>query len=92
MYPQVVEEWKTYGQMTGNPEDAEFGDALDRGFRSAGWKGALTQAIETLQIRRKTSYYSPLLIARFYADLGDKEHASSGLTSLIGSTTGCSMA
>jgi TolB-like protein len=75
MYPQVVEEWKTYGQMTGNPEDAEFGDALDRGFRSAGWKGALTQAIETLQIRRKTSYYSPLLIARFYADLGDKEHA-----------------
>jgi TolB-like protein/tetratricopeptide (TPR) repeat protein len=75
MYPQVVQEWKTYGQMTGNPDDAEFGDALDRGFRSAGWKGALTQAIEILQIRRKSSYYSPLMMARFYADLGDKEHA-----------------
>ncbi len=75
MYPQVIEEWKTYGQLSGNPDDAELADALDQGFRSAGWRGALTRAIETLQNRRKTKYYSPLEIARFYADLGDKDQA-----------------
>ncbi len=75
MYPQVIAEWKAYGQLTGNPDDSEFAAALEQGFRSAGWRGALTQAIETLQTRRKTRYYSPLLIARFYADLGDKDQA-----------------
>jgi TolB-like protein len=75
MYPQVVEEWKTYGQLTGNRDDLEYGAALDRGFRSAGWKGALTEAIEFWQNRRKTGYVSPLKIARLYADLGDKEQA-----------------
>ena len=75
MYPQVVEEWKAYGQLTGNPDEAEFGDALERGFRSGGWHGALTEALATVESRRKTKYYSPLIIARFYADLGDKEHA-----------------
>ncbi len=75
MYPQVVEEWKAYGQLSGDPDEAEFAAALEQGFRSAGWRGSLTQAIETLQTRRKTRYYSPLLIARFYADLGDKDQA-----------------
>jgi TolB-like protein len=75
MYPQVVEEWKTYAQLAGNPDDLEYAAALDRGFRSEGWKGALTQAIELWQNRRKTRYESPLKIARLYADLGDKEHA-----------------
>lgn len=75
MYPQVIAEWKLYGKLTGNPEDSEFAAALEQGFRSAGWKGALTQAVATMQNRRRTSYYSPLMIARFYADLGDKEQA-----------------
>jgi TolB-like protein/Tfp pilus assembly protein PilF len=75
MYPQVIEEWKAYGQLTGDPRDSEFAAALEQGSRSGGWRGALTQAIETLQARRKTSYYSPLMIARFYAELGDKDQA-----------------
>ena len=75
MYPQLIAEWITYAQLTHNPDDAELAAALDRGFRSAGWKGSLTQAIETLQNRRKTRYSSPFMIARFYADLGDKEQA-----------------
>ena len=75
MYPQVVEEWKTYGQLTGNPDDLEFGAALEQGFQSSGWKGALTQAASNLQVRRKTGYVSPARIARFYADLGDKGQA-----------------
>ncbi len=74
-YPEVVEEWTTYAQLTRNPDDVEFAAALQQGFRSGGWKGSLTQAIETLQARRKTSYSSPFSIARLYADLGDKEQA-----------------
>jgi len=75
MYPQVIEEWKVYGQLSGNPDWAELAAALEQGFRSGGWKGALAQAIQFLQAQRETHYYSPYLIARLYADLGDKEQA-----------------
>jgi TolB-like protein/DNA-binding winged helix-turn-helix (wHTH) protein len=75
MYPQVVEEWKTYGRLSGDRFDVDFAAALEQGFRSAGWKGALARAIEFRQAERKTGYYSPLAIARFYADLGDREQA-----------------
>jgi tetratricopeptide (TPR) repeat protein len=75
LYPQVIEEWKAYAKLTADPNDFEFAAALEKGFRSAGWPGALTQAIETLQTRRKTRYGSPFMIARLYADLGDKEQA-----------------
>jgi len=75
MYAQVVEEWKIYGQNSGNKDDAELGDALDRGFRSGGWPGALTEGIKVRLSERKNGYASPYMIARFYADLGDKEKA-----------------
>jgi TolB-like protein/Tfp pilus assembly protein PilF len=75
MYRQVVDEWKTYGQLTGYRNDLEFGEALDEGYRSAGWKGAMAKAVEIRQKQRETSYASPLQIARFYAEMGDKERA-----------------
>ena len=75
MYPQVIEAWKTYGEVSGNPDEVQFAAALDRGFRASGWNGALTQAIATLETRRKTRYYSSYMIARLYSDVGDKEHA-----------------
>jgi tetratricopeptide (TPR) repeat protein len=75
MYPQVIEEWKAYGQLSGNQNESEFASALERGFRSAGWKGALTKGIEIRQAQRKTGYYSGLMIATLYADLGDKDQA-----------------
>jgi TolB-like protein/Tfp pilus assembly protein PilF len=75
MYPQVIEAWKTYGEVSGNPDEVQFAAALDRGFRASGWNGALSQAIATLETRRKTRYYSSYMIARMYSDLGDKEHA-----------------
>ncbi|MGO9087774.1 MAG: hypothetical protein ACLQBK_21365 [Candidatus Sulfotelmatobacter sp.] len=75
MYAQVVEEWKTYGQLSGNPDEAEFGLALDRGFRSAGWKGALTEGIAVSLTQRRKGYVSPYKVARLYADLADKEQA-----------------
>ena len=75
MYPQVIEEWKAYGQLSGNQNEFEFASALERGFRSAGWKGALTKGIEIRRAQRKTGYYSGLMIATLYADLGDKDQA-----------------
>jgi len=75
MYPQVIEEFRTYDQLSGARNESEFGSALEEGFRSGGWKGAETKATETLQARRKTGYASAFLIATLYADLGNKDQA-----------------
>ena len=75
MYPQVVKQWKAYFEGTGYREDAEFGDALDRGFRASGWDGALAEAIKAQLNQRQRGYVSAYKIARLYADLGDKEKA-----------------
>jgi TolB-like protein/DNA-binding winged helix-turn-helix (wHTH) protein len=75
MYPQVVEQWKACAELTSFKGDWGFAAAMEQGFRSQGWKGALAKAIEYAQNQRATGYYSALMIARFYADLGDKEQA-----------------
>jgi eukaryotic-like serine/threonine-protein kinase len=75
MYPQVIEEWKVFGQLSGDRNDSNFASAVEQGFRSAGWRGALTKGIEARQAQRKTGYYSGFIIATLYADLGDKDQA-----------------
>jgi tetratricopeptide (TPR) repeat protein len=75
MYPQLIEEWTTFGRLSGDPHESGMASAMAEGFRSAGWKGALSKAIEFREAQRKTGYSSALVIARFYADLGDKEQA-----------------
>lgn len=75
MYPQVIEQWKASYSQSGNRDFVELGNSLERGFRSSGWHGALTEGIRTLQSHRQTGYGSPYEIARFYAGLGDKENA-----------------
>jgi serine/threonine protein kinase/Tfp pilus assembly protein PilF len=75
MYPQVIEEWKVYGQLSGEPGESVFSSALEKGFRSSGWKGALSKGIEARQAQRKSGYTSPYQIALLYADLGDKDQA-----------------
>jgi TolB-like protein len=75
MYSQVIEERKAYGQLTGHQVDVEFATAMERGFRSSGWPGALAQSAEFWQAQRKTGYVSAFVIAMFYSDLGDKEQA-----------------
>ena len=75
MYPQVIEEWKVYGQLSGQTGESAFASALEKGFRSGGWKGALTKGIEDRQTQRKTGYASAYQIAILYADLGDKNNA-----------------
>jgi TolB-like protein len=75
MYPEVIEQWSVSYGHSGNREFVEFDDAAERGFRSAGWRGALTEGMKVLLSQRQTGYVSPYQIARFYADLGDKEKA-----------------
>jgi serine/threonine protein kinase/tetratricopeptide (TPR) repeat protein len=73
MYPTVVEEFKILGELDGNPKDAEFASALEQGFLSGGWKGALTKGIDVRQAQRKAGYWSAYDIAALYAGLGEKD-------------------
>jgi serine/threonine protein kinase len=73
MYAQVVEEFKLYSQLAGDPKEAEFVSALELGFHSGGWKVALTKGIEVRQAQRKAGYYSAYGIVELYAGLGEKE-------------------
>jgi serine/threonine protein kinase len=75
MYSQVIEQWKIYGQLSGEPNESEFASATERGFRLSGWKGAVTKGIETRVAQRKLGYISAYGIATLYADLGDKDQA-----------------
>ena len=75
MYPQTIEEWKAFGQSTGDPHDVEFAAALDQGYKAGGWEEALKKAIAVRLAQRKNGYYSPYAIAEMYADLGDKDQA-----------------
>ncbi|MGA3212964.1 MAG: protein kinase [Terriglobales bacterium] len=76
-YPEAIQEFKTTAQLEGDKNAAEFAAALDRGFRSGGWPGALRQAIDVLLAQRKAkgAYVYPYQIASLYADLGDKDRA-----------------
>jgi tetratricopeptide (TPR) repeat protein len=75
MYPQVIEEFKVYGQLSGDRNESEFASALEQGFRSAGWKGALSKGIEARLVKRKGGYFSAYRIAVLYADLGERDQA-----------------
>jgi tetratricopeptide (TPR) repeat protein len=75
MYPQVIEELSAYGQLSGDRNESEFASALEQGFRSVGWKGALSKGIEIRAAQRKARYESAYDIAQLYADLGDKDQA-----------------
>jgi adenylate cyclase len=79
MYPQVIEEWKAYDQLSNDRNDSEITSAMEQGFRSAGWKGALSKSIEILKAQRESrpsaAYGSAYRIAEAYAELGDKDQA-----------------
>jgi len=75
MYPQVIEEQKVYGQLTGDQDDCDYASVMEKGFHSGGWPEALTKGIEYLQAQRKTGYSSAYTIATMYAELGEKDQA-----------------
>jgi tetratricopeptide (TPR) repeat protein len=74
-YPRVIEEFRAYGQLADDRNESDFAAAMGQGFRSAGWRSALSKAIETRLAQRHTGYSSAYEIARLYADQGDKEQA-----------------
>jgi tetratricopeptide (TPR) repeat protein len=76
-YAQTIQEFATTGKLLGDKNKADFAAALDAGFHSGGWPGALRKGIEVSLAQRKArkGYVSPYLIASLYADLGDKDHA-----------------
>ena len=75
LYAQVIGEWKMYGQVSGDQRESDFASAIEEGFRSRGWKGALTKGIETRKTQREIGYTSAYQIALLYGDLGDKDQA-----------------
>jgi len=79
MYSQSLEEFKVEIQLSGDRNESERASAMEQGFRSGGWQGALSKSIETLKAQRKTqpssAYGDAYAIAAAYAELGDKEQA-----------------
>lgn len=75
MYPQVIEEFKAWDERSSGRNEYGFSSALEKGFRSGGWKAAEIEAIKTVQERGKTGFASGYLIATLYADLGDNDQA-----------------
>lgn len=75
MYPEVIEQWAAYSHRAGDAEFAVFGDALERGYHSGGWRAALTEGITARINQHHNGYGSAYEIGRLYADLGDKEKA-----------------
>ena len=65
------------GQLADDKNVREVAAAMDEGFRSGGWPGALRKAIDVSLAQRKanTEYVAPYGIAQYYADFGDKDHA-----------------
>ena len=53
----------------------ETGDAFLTGYRKAGMRGACTVAIELLKKKSRTEYVSPFEFAKYYAAMGDHDHA-----------------
>ncbi len=75
MYPQVIEELKASARLSGDKDEAEIAFALEQGFRSGGWKGALTKGIAKLEGQRKTGYASAYEIGTMYGELGERDQA-----------------
>jgi TolB-like protein/Tfp pilus assembly protein PilF len=76
-YEQAIQEFATAARLLADKNMAEFAAALEAGFHSGAWPGALRKGIEVslAQRKKKTPYVSSFLIAQMYADLGDKDHA-----------------
>ena len=66
---------KAWGKLSGNQDDLAFASAMEEGFHSAGWAGALNKGIPARLAQRRAGYASSYEIATLYADLGEKDNA-----------------
>ncbi len=71
MYSHAIEEYKAESQISGDRDEADYVAAMQKGFRSGGWQGALATGIEVLKEQRKTGNSTAYWIASSYAELGD---------------------
>jgi TolB-like protein/tetratricopeptide (TPR) repeat protein len=55
--------------------DREVQEALERGDREGGYRGAAKRAAEALSARSRQTYVSPTEISRFYMAAGERDHA-----------------
>ena len=80
-YPQAIQEFKIYGKLSGDPMFGSFGEALETGFHSGGWPAALRQGVDYLERQRKSlpDYVFAFVMAKLYAELGDKDRAFESL-------------
>ena len=76
-YLQYIQELRSYSELGGDKDYADYAAALDAGYRVGGWPAAARKGIDALVAQRKakTNYLAPYVIAQLYADLGDKDHA-----------------
>jgi TolB-like protein/Tfp pilus assembly protein PilF/predicted Ser/Thr protein kinase len=72
MYPEALEIWKrSYAERN----DREAEDALDLGFKEAGYQGALQRVAEMLIARSRTTFVTPWQIGTLYTRAGKNEEA-----------------
>jgi len=83
-YEEVVNEFNTYGRLSGDRNSLAFASAMAQGYREGGWKGALSKALEARLTQRKNDYVSPYELATLYASLGDKDQAFRWLDAAYG--------
>jgi hypothetical protein len=88
MFPQAIEEFRTFGQLSGEKGDVEFASAMGEGFRSAGWNGALTKAIEMRKAHAKQATHLRTRSPHSIPTWGRMMRRSDGLIRLIRSMIG----
>lgn len=88
MYPQVIEEWKAFAQLSGDRNESDFASALEQGFRSAGWKGALTKGIEAGKRNARPDTRLRTTLPLFMPPWETKIRPSGGSTPVIKSVIG----
>jgi TolB-like protein len=71
MYPEALEEYRKFAELSGDPNEMAIASAMDQAFRKGGWKAAMTSAIQVRQAQRKQGNASAYTIAILYAGLGD---------------------
>jgi len=75
MYPQAIAEFKSLSRLNDDETQVVVANALEEGFHSSGWNGALAKAAQASATRRKGVHLSAYGIVALYADRGDKEEA-----------------
>ena len=56
MYSQAIKEYRVESQVSGDRDESDYVSAMEKGFRTGGWRGALERGIEVLEEQRKTGY------------------------------------